>query len=116
MEEEKKKNLWWCHFQVSKIYKRVLDTIPVQKFAFTYMLPLKEVWFCLIVHLWFFLVKDESLNWHFRDNSIKEDDYLEKKRGLWREKLLKHLCIVSVQNITGKIPFTGQDSIQHDKQ
>lgn len=77
----------------------MLDTIPVQKFAFTYMLPLKEVWFCLIVHLWFFLVKDESLNWHFRDNSIKEDDYLEKKtRTLKRETTQTSLYSVSAEH------------------
>jgi len=57
----------------------VLDNNSVQKFSLTYMLPLKEMWFCLIIHLCFFLVKDESLNWHFKDNNIKEDDYLEKK-------------------------------------
>lgn len=113
---EEKIHNWWCHFQISKMYKHVLDMISVQKFALTYMLHLKEVWFCSIIHLCFFLVNDEWLNWCFRDSSIKEDDYQEKKQGLWREKLLKHLYIMPMQNITGKIPYAGQDSIQHDKQ
>lgn len=32
-----------------------------------------------------------------------------------REKLFKNLCVMSLQIIIRKIPYTGQDSIHHDK-
>lgn len=62
-------------------------------------------------------LKDELLKQSFRGNDMKKDNYLEGKKNAQdsKKKLFKHFYIKPVQNITGKIPYAGQDSVQHDK-